>query len=92
MATQKKEYSASDAQPVVLYAKPDADGRMAEPITLSSFGGLLISQGMAIPLHDQRVIDEADPNNVTITYKKNGSTVGVRTIAIAGTTTTDTVV
>lgn len=42
----------------------------------------------SIPKYDTQVIDEADPDNVTITYKKNGSDVAVKTISVVGTTTT----
>ncbi len=41
-----------------------------------------------IPVYDTQVIDEADPDNITITYKLDGATVAVKTIATSGTTTT----
>jgi len=41
-----------------------------------------------IPVYDTQVIDETDPDNVTITYKLDGTTVAVKTIAVSGTTTT----
>lgn len=47
--------------------------------------------GMVIPRHDSQVVDEANPNNVTITYKLAGSTVATKTIVTSGTTTTITV-
>lgn len=40
--------------------------------------------------YDTKVVDEADPNNVTITYKLSGDTVATKTIAVSGTTTTIT--
>ena len=48
-------------------------------------------KGMEIPYHNSQVIDEADPDNVTITYKLDGTTVATKTIAKVGTTTTITV-
>lgn len=84
----KKVFSATDAQPIVLYAHRDADGKLAYPILVTSSGSLVVSTGMTIPDHDQQVIDEADPNNITITYKKSGAIVATKTIAISGTTTT----
>ncbi len=91
MANDKKVYSASDAQPVVLYAKQDASTEQAYPLIASASGGLLIHTGFAIPAHDQQVIDESNPNNIVITYKLNGSVVATKTIQISGTTTTITV-
>ena len=91
MATQRREYSAVDAQQIVLYAKRDADANIAFPVIASSFGTLVMTLGLAIPLHDQQVIDESDPNNVTITYKLNSVTVAVKSIVISGSTTTITV-
>lgn len=40
--------------------------------------------------YDTKVVDEVDPNNVTITYKLSGDTVATKTIAVSGTTTTIT--
>ena len=91
MTTMKTEYSAVDANPVVLYTKKDADSPAAYPLLASAFGTLHVSTGLGTPAHDQQVIDETDPNNVVITYKKNGVTVGTKTIVIAGSITTITV-
>ena len=46
------------------------------------------TDGFAIPKFDTQVIDEADPNDVTITYKLAGVTVATKNIVISGTTTT----
>ena len=86
----KKVFPALDAAPVVLYAKKDADSQLAYPLLATSTGMLMATQGLSIPDHDQQVIDEADPNNITITYKFGGATVAVKTIAVSGTTTTIT--
>ena len=43
MANEKKVYSATDAAPVVLYAKLDAGSQMAEPLVQSG-GSLKIYQ------------------------------------------------
>jgi len=48
-------------------------------------------RGMVIPYHNSQVIDEADANDVTITYKLNGTTVATKRIQVVGTTTTITV-
>lgn len=48
-------------------------------------------KGMDIPYHNSQVIDESDPDNVSITYKLNGTTVATKTIAKAGSVTTITV-
>lgn len=50
----------------------------------------VLRNGMSLPYHNSQVINEADPNNVVITYKLNGTTVATKTIAISGTTTTIT--
>ena len=71
----KREYSAVDSAPVVLYSKRDTDDTKSFAV-------------MAHPVHDQRIIDKTDPNNITITYKLNGATVSTRTIAIVGEVTT----
>ena len=91
MTTEKREHSTADSAPVVLYAKTDRDSITTYPILQDSVGKLLISNGLSTPSHDQQVIDEADPDNVIITYKLNGVTVGTKTIAVSGTTTTITV-
>jgi hypothetical protein len=38
----------------------------------------------------QQIIDESDPDNIVITYKRNGVVVATKTIAVSGTTTTVT--
>ena len=48
----KKEFSAVDASPVVLYAKAEATSDKAYPIIATSSGGLLISAGHDIPEYD----------------------------------------
>ena len=47
--------------------------------------------GFSIPAYDKQVIDEADPDNVTITYSLNSVTVATKLIAVSGTTTTITI-
>ncbi len=89
--TQKKEFSAIDAAPVVLYAKLTTDDVFAYPVIASTFGTLVISAGFAVPYHDQEIINEADPNNVIITYKRSGASVATKTIVISGSTTTITI-
>lgn len=46
----------------------------------------------SIPDFDEKVVDETDPNNITITYKKDGLSVAVKTIAVSGDVTTITVI
>ena len=88
--TTRKEFSAVDAAQSVLYVKRDPESEDAYPLLASKFGGILVNHGMIIPIHDQQIINESDPANVTITYKLDGTTVGTKTIAISGTTTTIT--
>jgi hypothetical protein len=88
----KREFSAIDAAPVVLYGKTNEDSVQVSSILINAFKGLLVSGGMAIPNHDQQVIDESDPANVSITYKLLGVTVATKTIVIDGTTTTITII
>lgn len=50
------------------------------------------TDGFAIPMFDQQVIDEsAAPATTIITYKLSGTTVATKTITVSGTTTTITV-
>jgi hypothetical protein len=91
MTRVKRLYSASDVAPSALYAKRTIDEEQVYPVLVSELGGLLVTQGMSVPAHDQQVIDESDPNNVTITYKLSGSIVATKTISVSGTTTTITV-
>jgi len=91
--TEKKVFSASDAAPVVLYAKRDGNSQLAHPIIGDTSGYLITSpsSGMIIPRHDEQVIDEsAAPALTTITYKLSNVTVATKTIAVSGTTTTIT--
>jgi len=48
MTTIRKEFSAEDANPVVLYGKDDADSRDSFPITRDFF-----SPGFQIPTYDR---------------------------------------
>lgn len=77
-------------KPVQLYGH---DGTNPVRLGADSAGNLYTvdRDGMILPRHDEQVIDEADPNNVTITYKLAGVQVAVKTIAVSGTTTTITV-
>ena len=87
----KKEFSALDAHPTILYAKRASDSDRAYPVLATSSGSLSISVWLTVPTHDQQVIDETDPNNIIITYKLLGATVGTKTIGISGAVTTITV-
>jgi hypothetical protein len=91
MANDKKVFSASDAAPTVLYAKTDPASELAYPVLIDANGSLAINAGWIIPNYDQQIIDESASPNVTITYKKNGSTVATKSIVVSGTTTTITV-
>ncbi len=44
-----------------------------------------------IPIFDQQIIDETDPNSIIVTYKKDSVTVATKTIDIVGSVTTITV-
>ena len=88
MGITKREYSAVDSKPMVMYGKVDSSQDITYPIIISEDGGLLTTPGMAVPLHDQKIIDESASPNVTITYKLAGATVGTKTIVVSGSTTT----
>jgi len=93
VANDKKVFSASDAAPVVLFAKQDASKEQAYPVIASASGGILVHTSFAIPPHDKQVIDESGaPALTTITYSLSGITVATKTIVVSGTTTTITVV
>lgn len=46
--------------------------------------------GLEIPPYDEQVIDLADPNDISITYKKDSATVATKSIVTDGTTITIT--
>lgn len=83
MTTIKKEFSAVDAAPMILYAKRDANSQNAYPITADYF-----MRGMYIPQHDTEIADETNSNNITVTYTLSGSTVAIKTIVKVGKVTT----
>ena len=43
-----------------------------------------------IPVFDQQIINETNPNNIVITYKNLGITVATKTVSISGAITTIT--
>ena len=86
----KKEWSNLDAQPVVLYGKQTDNEVTAYPFTLGPNGELLVNSGLLVPLHDEEIIDTANPSISTITYKFLGVGVGIKTITVSGSTTTVT--
>lgn len=89
----KKEWHSLDAQCAVLYGKKTDANDICYPIFVNEAGALQVSDqnGMVLPYHNSQVIDETDSNNVTITYKLDGTTVGTKTIAIVGSITTITI-
>jgi hypothetical protein len=72
MATEfKQEYSAPDAQPVVLYAKSDANSRLAYPLTMD-----MLNPGFSIPEYDNISMTYDSSNNLeTVVYTLTGATV-----------------
>lgn len=82
MATVRKEFSATDAHPVILYAKDDADSQLAAPLTASMF-----NPGLGIPTYDY--VSLTPPSLPTsIVFKTGGSggtTVATLTITYSGT-------
>jgi hypothetical protein len=46
--------------------------------------------GLEIPPYDEQVIDLADPDDISITYKKDSVTVATKSIVTSGTTITIT--
>lgn len=85
MANEKKVYSATDAQPIVLYAKKDPASELAYPILVDSNGALIIS-GLVPKEYDY--IDLSPPSQpTTITFKLggiSGTVVATLTITYSG--------
>jgi hypothetical protein len=73
MANEKKVYSSTDGQPVVLYAKTDAADDKAYPVLATSTGVLISGSGIGIPAYDfvSMVISPSDTE--TYTFKTGGS-------------------
>lgn len=70
MTTKKKEFSAIDSAPAVLYAKTDRDDVFAYPVLVDSAGRLILSS--LVPA-EYDYIDLSPPNQpTTITYKLGG--------------------
>lgn len=82
MATSKKEFSATDASPVVLYGLKSPSNPNAIPIVVTSNGALLISGGLDMPPYD--FISFSPPNlPTTILFKIGGSGgTNVRTLTL----------
>lgn len=78
----KKEYSALDAKPVVLYAKTDVNSQIAYPIVATTNGQLLIADSMAIPSYDY--IDYSDSTSIKFYSGGAGGTL-VATITLTAT-------
>lgn len=83
--TQKKEFSAIDAAPAVLYAKRTTDDVFAYPLLADSVGRLIISS--LVPYeYDYISLSPADVPT-TIVYKLGGSggtTVATLTLTYSG--------
>lgn len=52
--------------------------------------GVVNTSGMALPEHDQVVIDETDPSIILLTYKLGSTTVATKSIVVVGAVTTIT--
>jgi hypothetical protein len=76
MTTIKREFGQQDAQPIVLYAKDDADAREAYPLLRSMF-----NPGLQIPVHDTVLITYSSSLMSTIHYVASGSTVATLTLS-----------
>lgn len=63
----------------------NTDGTKVNPATSEK------QANFSIPDFDEKIIDETDPDNTIITYKKAGNTVAVQTFAVVGAVTTITV-
>jgi hypothetical protein len=79
MTTQKQEFSAGDAAPVVLYAKTDADDKFAYPVTQA-----MLNPGLSIPAYDYISLSYTSGNLTGAIFKLGGSggtTVATLTLA-----------
>lgn len=78
-----------EEQRVQLYGH---DGSAKQRILTDEAGALYTvdQSGIRVPQHDKQVIDETDPNEVTITYSLNAVDVAVKTISVSGSVTTIT--
>lgn len=79
--------SRRDAKPVILHGKRVEDSELGYPILVTGKGAILITDGMTIPPHDERVINDSDPDNIIITYNLDSVPVGTKTIVTSGSTT-----
>ena len=70
MTTVKTEFSAGDANPVVLYGKDNADAREAYPILRSFF-----SPGFQIPAYESILVTYSSGNPTHVYFISSGSTV-----------------
>ena len=87
----KRTNWSPDIPAVVLYGKQTDTDSMSYPVTLGPNGELLVNNGLIVPIHNEQVIDETDPNDVIITYKLNSITVGTKRITVVGSITTITI-
>lgn len=87
MATTKKEYSSTDAQPVVLYGLQAASSVNAVPILATANGAMVVSGGgFDIPAYDYISFTPA-LNPTVVLYKSGGSggaTVRTLTLTYSG--------
>jgi hypothetical protein len=65
----------------------DEKGNRINPATEETLQNLV---GLEIPPYDEQVIDLADPDDISITYKKDSATVATKSITTSGTTITIT--
>jgi hypothetical protein len=76
MTITKKEFSASDAAPVILYAKQDGDSQIAHPITAG-----MLNPGLSLPAYDEIELGYTNGDLTGVVYKLNGSTVSTLTLS-----------
>jgi hypothetical protein len=72
----KKEYSAADAQTVVLYAKQNVDSQIAYPVTSAMF-----NPGFAIPEYDTIALAYSGSTLTGVVYTLVGVTMGTLTLS-----------
>jgi len=75
----KKEYSASDAAPSILYAKRDGSTNIAHPITQGMF-----NPGFAIPDYDEIDLEYTGDDLTQVEYKKQGDVIATLTLSYTG--------
>lgn len=83
MTIQRKVYSASDAQPIVLHAKQNANDEVAYPVLVDANGSLIIS-GLVPFAYDSIVISYSSNLISNVYYFLTSNLVSTLTLGYSG--------